>query len=366
MSDPVFTGLRYSRVWEDHRLLSEALSVGPADRVLSIASAGDNALALALTGAEVTAVDINPVQLAWVELQYRARTTLDFDGYLRFVGDCEQGGVEQDLSEVSAWRLDVYAQLRPALSTAARAHWDGETESIRSGAVRSGRLERYISQFPPLLAANDRAEIDRLLDPSCRSGERALLVDALKRRGGVTAAMSVYFSDEALGVGGRDPSLYTHVEQADSGARFAQRFLNALQREGAPRNPYLRRFWTGITGDCDDPPPWSAPIAPADFEAAWNRITWLNEPLDEVLERLAGGAFTAVNASDIFEYFSPEDTAGWFEHFARACANGARIAWWELLVNRPVPEGTSWRPLEVGGEGDRVFFYQRFRVAQRE
>jgi len=366
MSDPVFTGLRYSRVWEDHRLLSEALSVGPADRVLSIASAGDNALALALTGAEVTAVDINPVQLAWVELQYLARMNLNFGEYLRFVGDCEWGGALQDLSDVAAWRAEVYAQLRPRLSVGGRRYWDAEDEAIGSGPVRSGRLERYIGQFPGRLALADRADIDRLFNPSCRATERARLVDGLRLRGGVTAAMSVYFSNEALGGGGRDPSLYTQVDQADSGASFAERFLNALQQDRAPRNPYLRRFWTGITGDCDDPPPWSAPIAQADFEAAWNRITWLNEPLDEVLERLAGGAFTAVNASDIFEYFSPEDTARWFEHFARACANGARIAWWELLVNRPVPEGTSWRPLEVGGEGDRVFFYQRFRVAQRE
>ena len=41
-----FTGIRYAQCWEDADLLVEALDVKPGDVCLSIASAGDNALAL--------------------------------------------------------------------------------------------------------------------------------------------------------------------------------------------------------------------------------------------------------------------------------------------------------------------------------
>ena len=52
--------IRYSQVWEDYALLEEGLDIQPDDHVLSIASAGCNALALLLKGpASVTALDLN-------------------------------------------------------------------------------------------------------------------------------------------------------------------------------------------------------------------------------------------------------------------------------------------------------------------
>ncbi|MBA3888585.1 MAG: DUF3419 family protein, partial [Acidobacteria bacterium] len=41
-----FSGIRYAQVWEDADILLQGLDVQPGDTCLSIASAGDNALAL--------------------------------------------------------------------------------------------------------------------------------------------------------------------------------------------------------------------------------------------------------------------------------------------------------------------------------
>ena len=55
--------IRYSQVWEDQDILHEGLAIQEHDRVLSIASAGGNALAMLAAGAkEVVAVDMNPPQ----------------------------------------------------------------------------------------------------------------------------------------------------------------------------------------------------------------------------------------------------------------------------------------------------------------
>jgi S-adenosylmethionine-diacylglycerol 3-amino-3-carboxypropyl transferase len=52
-----FSKIRYSQVWEDTRLLRQGLCLKPQSRVLSIASAGDNAFALLLDDArEVVAI----------------------------------------------------------------------------------------------------------------------------------------------------------------------------------------------------------------------------------------------------------------------------------------------------------------------
>ena len=47
-----FDRIRYAQVWEDADVLAAALKIGPGDTVVSIASAGDNAIALLTQGAE--------------------------------------------------------------------------------------------------------------------------------------------------------------------------------------------------------------------------------------------------------------------------------------------------------------------------
>src|SRR5512139_904038 len=65
--------LRYAQCWEDADVLLEALAVRPGDVCLSIGSAGDNTLALLIRQpACVIAVDVNPAQIACLELRVAA------------------------------------------------------------------------------------------------------------------------------------------------------------------------------------------------------------------------------------------------------------------------------------------------------
>ena len=62
--DPGPGRLVFGQMFEDHGVDAAVLPVG---RVLCIASAGDTAFALAAQGSEVTAIDVNPAQLRYVE-----------------------------------------------------------------------------------------------------------------------------------------------------------------------------------------------------------------------------------------------------------------------------------------------------------
>ena len=54
--------LRYAQCWEDADILLEALDIQPGDTCLSIASGGDNTLAMLGKGPErVIAIDLNPL-----------------------------------------------------------------------------------------------------------------------------------------------------------------------------------------------------------------------------------------------------------------------------------------------------------------
>src|SRR5438093_13522356 len=83
-----FDFIRYASVWEDADVLCEALApVAAGGRLLSIASAGDNALALlTLDPLEVVAVDLSAAQIACVELRVAAFRRLEHEPLLGFLG----------------------------------------------------------------------------------------------------------------------------------------------------------------------------------------------------------------------------------------------------------------------------------------
>ena len=65
-----FDIIRYAQVWEDAEILIEALDIKPTDNVLSIASAGENALSLLIKNPKnVYAIDLNENQIFCTELK---------------------------------------------------------------------------------------------------------------------------------------------------------------------------------------------------------------------------------------------------------------------------------------------------------
>src|SRR5437762_12253122 len=109
-----FTGVRYAQVWEDADVLVDALDIQPDDVVLSIASAGDNALAmLTRDPARVVALDLSPAQLACLELRVSAYRNLTHDELLELIG-----------SHPSDRRAALFARCRDGPGPAARRVWD--------------------------------------------------------------------------------------------------------------------------------------------------------------------------------------------------------------------------------------------------
>src|SRR5436189_3704298 len=82
-----FSGIRYAQCWEDADVLLAGLDVRPGDVCLSIASAGDNALALLTRDpVRVVALDLSPAQLACLELRVSAYRDLSHQELLELIG----------------------------------------------------------------------------------------------------------------------------------------------------------------------------------------------------------------------------------------------------------------------------------------
>ena len=65
-----FDIIRYAQVWEDAEILIESLNINENDNILSIASAGENALSLLIKNPnKVYAIDLNANQIACTEFK---------------------------------------------------------------------------------------------------------------------------------------------------------------------------------------------------------------------------------------------------------------------------------------------------------
>src|ERR1700722_15202311 len=82
-----FDRIRYAQLWEDADVLLAALGDQRGKTLVSICSAGDNALAmLTLDPARIVAVDMSAAQIECLTIRMSAYRTLDHAGLLELLG----------------------------------------------------------------------------------------------------------------------------------------------------------------------------------------------------------------------------------------------------------------------------------------
>ncbi|KAJ1421002.1 hypothetical protein B484DRAFT_399665 [Ochromonadaceae sp. CCMP2298] len=111
----------YNVSWEDPRMDHRVFNLNEQDHVITIASAGCNALDYIIEGAMVTAVDFNLCQIALTELKKVAIIELEFEAFFEIFSKSNMKLLQE-----------VYPQLRPLLSGPSQEFWDVGITSIKS------------------------------------------------------------------------------------------------------------------------------------------------------------------------------------------------------------------------------------------
>jgi S-adenosylmethionine-diacylglycerol 3-amino-3-carboxypropyl transferase len=107
--------LIYNQCWEDPDLDNAVLGIGPEDRIVTITSAGCNALDYLLQDpASIHCVDVNPYQNALLELKIAAIAALRYQQFFEMFGN----------GRIVGHRRIYHEHLRPQLTAAAQAVWD--------------------------------------------------------------------------------------------------------------------------------------------------------------------------------------------------------------------------------------------------
>jgi len=353
-----FSEVRYAQVWEDADVLLEGLAVRPGDVCVSIASAGDNALALLTRDpARVIAIDLSPAQLCCLALRVAAYRTLTHGELLELVG-----------SRPSTRRIDLFERCRPSLDAASRLFWDSRRAAIDAGIGSAGKFERYFTLFRRrVLPLVHRGQTVRALMQPKPAEQRRRFYEERWDTARWRLLFRLFFSRTMLGRLGRDPAFFRYVD-ADVAASILRRTKHALTALDPADNPYVHWILTGTHGAA-----LPCALRPEHFDVIrdrLDRIEWHCTSLEAFLARMPAGSTDRWNLSDAFEYVSLDHYHGTLDAVIRGSRHGARLAYWNMLVPRRRPERLAdrLRSLDDIAERlhrvDRAFFYSAFRVEE--
>lgn len=353
-----FDQIRYAQCWEDADILLDALNIQPHHVCLSIASAGDNTLALLSRSPQrVIALDLSPVQLACLELRAAAYRELTHPELLTLIGS-KPGGDRQSL----------YKRCRCQLSSETRYFWDNHGNAIDRGIGSAGKFERYFTLFRryvlPLI--HNRVAVEQLLKGGSLE-QRSAFYEQEWNTWQWRSLFRMFFSRAVMGRAGRDPSFFKYVE-GNVADRILDHTCYALTRLNPADNPYLQ--WI-LTEHHTTALPYA--LRPENFDAIrsnLDRLEWHCSSVEDYLNDVGDGAIDCYNLSDIFEYLSPENYQRLLQRLVRAGRPGGRLAYWNMLAPRSRPDSMAdqLNPLTELAQSlyaqDKAFFYSAFIVEE--
>ncbi len=358
-----FEAIRYAQLWEDADVLTAALGSAPGATLVSICSAGDNALAmLTLDPARVVVVDLSPAQIACLRIRIAAYRSLDHAAFLELMGSrpserrgdllerVMQDGVMQDLPE------------------AEHAFWTARRDDIIAhGLGGIGKFERYfrVMQRYLLPLVHSRETIAAIFQPGKSRQERERFLDTRWNSWRWNLLLRGFFSRFTMGRLGRDPAFFDHVEGSVAD-HVARRIRHAAVDLDPALNPYLRWILTGSHGEAL-PMAWRA----EHYEAIRGRLDRLDIRQGSLEAFVSTGEKAdGFNLSDIFEYMNPQVFETVYGSVVTAAHPGARLVYWNMMAPRRLPPAHAGRMLRredieaPGKAADKAFFYSDFVVEE--
>ena len=353
-----FDIIRYANCWEDADILLKALNIKAGNTYVSIASSGDNSLALlSRNPALVLAIDINPVQLACVEIRKEAFKNLSYDEVLVFLG--VNSGID---------RISLYHRIRAGLSEDAKAFWDLRPEFIKKGIIHVGKFENYFKLFRnyilPLI--HGRKTVTHLLTIK-NTNDRINFYNNTWNTFRWKLLFKIFFSRKMMGRLGRDPEFFKYVE-TDVANRIFKRAECALTLLPTDSNPYLEYI---LTGNFKNSLPFY--LRRENFDSIRNNLDKLvifKGDLQKTFESYRQTKFDGFNLSDIFEYMGYKQYEEEVTNILNYSNPGARLVYWNMLAERKRAEGLDKKLRFLDKEAtelfkqDKAFFYKSLIIGE--
>ena len=344
--------IRYANVWEDPILLLEGLDIKSTDKVLSIASAGDNAFALLTRNPSLcVAIDLNKPQLYLTELKREAIKLLSQEEYIGFVGFKENDK-----------RWEIFQNIASQLSESSRAYWENKRDEIEKGVVWNGKFEKYLASFAnkvlPLI--HGKKKVGFLFKPKS-SKEQKEFFDQKWNTWRWKLLFKLFFNKRIMGFLGRDPAFLAEVK-VNVAKTILKKAADHISSVYAQENPILFYCLNGNFG-----PHLPFYCQKVNYEEVKKNIGALE--IEYGYAQDAGvkyGMFDRFNLSNIFEYMPEEIFKTTAASLINISNSHAKYAYWNLMVNREIethfPEVHRVEDHANWASRDQGFFYMQYIV----
>lgn len=352
-----FDIIRYSQVWEDAEILIKALEINSDDNILSIASAGENAISMLIKNPKkVYAIDLNEIQIACTEFKINCYRYFEYEECMQAIGVFE-----------STKRKELYNKIRGKLTEKTRQYFDNNLNYIENGIINSGKFENYFKIFGQkvLPIIHNKKTREELLKKKTKE-ERINFYN--KRWNNIRWKMlfRIFFSRTIMGKLGRDKAFFRYVN-VNVAEHILERTKYALTQLDTSENSYLHYI---IEGKYNDILPVAYRKENFDtIKSNIDRIVLLSESVETFINRDDIDYISKYNLSDIFEYMSKEQMCKIIETMLTKSGKGSKIVYWNMLSDKRASkyiEKLEYKE-EISEEllkQDKAFFYSKFIVEE--
>lgn len=355
----------YSNVWEDPELNRQALQVKPGQSVLSITSGGCNSLCLLLEDpSRVVSIDLNPAQLAMLELKRAAIIELDYEDFLEVLGVPFYGKPPR-LS--GPQRLELYRRIRGHLSSSAAEFWEENPHLIEKGAFWCGKVEAFFDLYRKILSwFYDFSDMEALFRCPDLAAQQAKYRGMKRRRWRFLNSILLNKFVLSLVKGAHS---FAMVEDPDLAGNLSRKIDKGMTDFYNPDNYFMALMLLGGHWSRQAMSPYLLESNWAKMKANIGRLEIYQGTCGDVLKKYGPASFDAMQMSNIFEWMEHDFFNGVIRELLELGRPGARLCWRYTLARprqldaanseRLVPETELARCLF---NIDRSFIYESFHV----
>lgn len=352
-----FDIIRYAQVWEDADVLLEALDINEEDNILSIASAGENALSmLAKSPKKVYAIDLNINQIMCTEFKIVCYKYLNYEECMELIGVFE-----------SNRRLELFDKIKQYLTEDTKKYFESDLKVVEEGLINKGKFEHYFQMFSKkILPKVHKKKIREELLTKKSKEDRLKFYNKTWNNLRWRILFKIFFSKKVMGKLGRDKAFFRYVKVNVAESIF-KRAEYAFTELDPSENSYLYYIFNSKYGK-------SLPFAyrKENFEKIKqniDNIVLLSETIESFIERDDVDYISKYNLSDIFEYMSDEQMCMIIKKMLTKSASGSKIAYWNMLADRQASRYFEELKYDENLSNklfakDKAFFYSKFIIEE--
>ncbi len=309
--------IHYSNCHEDSSFILEQIKNHPK-RILSIASALDNCLAMLLLNPdEIVAIDSNDTQIYLCKLKQCGIKYLDYENFLVLIGVSEGDS------------KGCYEKLKGYLDKETRDYFDSHIYLISDvKLVHSGRFEYYFSVFKnkvlPLI--HSKKTVNSFMNATDITRQKELYC---KRFNNLRFKLlfKIFFSEAVMKRVGRDKE-YFRYNKGSLSTFLKRKFEILVENNLNLNNPYLQYI---VFNNFSALPVY---LRRENFELIKRNIDKLTVKKADFRETVNGGKYDFMYLSDIFEYMDISVMDKMSEGIYNSLTEGGEVMFFNMMNPR--------------------------------